>query len=85
MRRLMEPATVDSFSARVDRKPACRTRSACCARGASGHAAAVLPRNDMNSRRLITSPRLEHEYIVAGLGASLHGSNPDALMSALGH
>jgi hypothetical protein len=29
----------------------------CCARAISGHAAAVLPINEMNSRRLIASPK----------------------------
>jgi len=29
----------------------------CCARVASGHAAAAPPRSDMNSRRVIRSPR----------------------------
>src|SRR5215813_11127607 len=32
--------------------PMRRTRSACCARAASGHAAAAPPRSVMNSRRL---------------------------------
>src|SRR5262249_30920504 len=37
----------------------CRTRSPCCARAASGHAAAAPPRTVMNSRRfIIRSPRL---------------------------
>ena len=34
--------------------PMRRTRSACCARAASGQAAAVPPRNVMNSRRLMS-------------------------------
>src|SRR5262249_53992068 len=33
--------------------PMCRTRSPCCARAASGHAAAALPKRVMNSRRLM--------------------------------
>ena len=33
-----------------------RMRSGCCARAASGHAAAVLPRSVMNSRRRMCSP-----------------------------
>ena len=34
-----------------------RIRSRCCARAASGHAAAAPPSSVMNSRRLIQSPR----------------------------
>ena len=33
-----------------------RIRSACCARAASGHAAAAPPRSVMNSRRFIAAP-----------------------------
>ncbi len=35
----------------------CRFIPACCARVTSGHAAAMAPTNEMNSRRLIRSPR----------------------------
>ena len=38
--------------------PMRRTRSPCCARAASGHAAAV-PRDVMNSRRLIGLPPIQ--------------------------
>src|SRR5215831_4422319 len=42
-----------------------RIRSPCCARAASGHAAAP-PRSVMNSRRLIASPQGSEQGIVAG-------------------
>ena len=44
-----------SFSAYAISTPIRRTRSACCARAASGHAAAVPPSSVMNSRRLTSS------------------------------
>src|SRR6516164_4254185 len=42
-----------------------RMRSLCCARAASGHAAAP-PTSVMNSRRLIASPQGSEQGIVAG-------------------
>jgi hypothetical protein len=39
------------------RIPIRRTRSACCERAASGHAAVAPPSSVMNSRRFIRSPR----------------------------
>ena len=36
-----------------------RIRSPCCARAASGHAAAAPPRSVMNSRRRIVAPELK--------------------------
>jgi len=47
-----------------------RTRSLCCARAASGHAAAAPPTNVMNSRRLMGAyPKAkDHELIIAGHG-----------------
>ena len=41
------------------------SRSACCARAASGHAAAAPPRSVMNSRRLMSAPRLQEGSIVS--------------------
>jgi hypothetical protein len=47
-----------SFSSPAESTPMRRTRSPCCARAASGHAANALPRSVMNSRRrIIRSPR----------------------------
>ena len=65
-----------------------RIRSFCCARTASGHAAAAPPRKVMNSRRLIADPEAQTEH--------RSGSNPHwervrfrslsvLPMSALGH
>jgi len=39
------------------RKPISGFACCCCARAASGHNTAVLPKNAMNSRRLMASPR----------------------------
>ena len=39
-----------------------RIRSGCCARAANGHAAAMLPRRVMNSRRLIASPEAQDKF-----------------------
>ena len=38
-----------------------RIRSPCCARAASGHAAAAPPSSVMNSRRLIAAPEAQDE------------------------
>jgi hypothetical protein len=45
--------------------PTCRTRSACCARATSGHAAA-LPCPAMNSRRRILDPRADQRSLPRG-------------------
>ena len=41
----------------------------CCARAASGHAAAAPPMSVMNSRRLISSYRLRPSYSMSNAGA----------------
>src|SRR6516162_5563483 len=72
-----------------------RIRSRCCARATSGHAVAVPAIPLMKSRRRIASPRLRSTPTAAdyirdlrpvkwGSGGSLHGSNPELLMSAVG-
>ena len=58
--------------------------AACCARAASGNAAAALPRSVMNSRRLIVAPEgldgdRSNSYVRSGRGAVR-----DWVMSALG-
>src|SRR5262249_43780693 len=57
-----------------------RMRSACCACAASGHEIAAPPTNEMNSRRLIASPRARDTGIVAVRMMVVKGRS----MSALG-
>src|SRR5437870_4540640 len=52
------------------RMPMRRIRPPCCARAASGHAAAAPPRSVMNSRRFIRSP---HRPLVARMSAAICG------------
>ena len=69
-------------------------RSACCARAASGHTAADPAITLMKSRRRIAFPEAQDHashVITAGFttgemgsGVSLHASNPEPPMSALG-
>src|SRR6516225_5110857 len=72
-----------------------RIRSGCCARAASGHVTAEPTTTLLKSRRRITAPRFQehadtdrlHQGITTGemgSGVSLHGSNPEPAMSALG-
>jgi len=64
-----------------------------CARTASGHAAADPATTLMKSRRRITTPKGQEPPVAAdysrdlrpakwGQGVSLHGSNPEPLMSS---
>jgi hypothetical protein len=55
--------------------------SDCCARAASGHPAATLPKNVMKSRRLKDRPFIGELTIG---GCLVQHSNPEPLMSALG-
>src|SRR6516162_4727195 len=79
------------------RKPIVCIFPGCCARAASVHAAAEPTITLMKLRRRIASPQkapdhanCKHNYSSDflpaewGSGVSLHGSNPDPLMSALG-
>jgi hypothetical protein len=47
-----------------------RIRAACCARAASGHAAAALPTNVMNSRRCMCPPS-SGDSILTSIGAEI--------------
>jgi hypothetical protein len=53
----------------------------CCARAASGHPAATLPKSVMKSRRLKDRPFIGELTIG---GCLVQHSNPEPLMSALG-
>src|SRR5262249_4975012 len=91
------PFTSGSLSESVVRKPMRRTRSGCCARAASGHAAAAPPRRVMKSRRFTASasrasdgkdstPQLRQETTALrdfGLADDGFGSEA-ALMQSLG-
>jgi hypothetical protein len=49
----------------------------CCARAASGHAAAAPPSSVMNSRRFTRSPRRRGRVASAGLRDQVHGRSGD--------
>src|SRR6516164_1350030 len=80
-----------SLSETAIKMPSRRIRSACCARAASGHAAAAPQRSMMNSRRSMGFPRAEghagqlKEYHILDreLCGRWHLGGPQ-LMSALG-
>jgi hypothetical protein len=56
--------------------------AACCARAASGQPAKLLPRNAMNSRRLMGIPQgKDHELNYS----TVHRSKKRPLMSEMGH
>src|SRR5215475_10653287 len=66
------------------RKPMRKTFPVCCARTATGHAAAAPPMNEMNSRRLIASPEARTGHRT-GSTYPLEGVTGGHQMSALGH
>jgi hypothetical protein len=80
LRPSTKPASASPFRKAATRlalpsgEPACKnpiTGNSCCARAASGHAAAEPPRIVMNSRRFTATPFSQREFpiMVAGLGA----------------
>jgi hypothetical protein len=55
--------------------PTLRFLAGCCARAASGHAAAVPPTSVMNSRRRISAPKLGRHSIVSAQTGTLIGAD----------
>ena len=55
--------------------PMRRTRSACCARAASGQATAAPPRSVMNSRRRISPPKVRGQHCIGSDDYCDRGSN----------
>ena len=55
--------TLDSINFGSGWFPILRKRSGCCAGAASGHATAAPPKSVMNSRRLMSVPKLRRRYL----------------------
>ena len=79
------PDASGSSAARFMSTPMRRIRSGCCARAASGHAAAP-PSSVMNSRRLIAAPEAQERHRNGSNSPIVKGpAYATVVMSALGH